>query len=91
MLNHQHIGSSLDDFLEEEGLLAEAEAVAAKRVLLLTAEQAENEQIEQLYQQFEKGEISLGYFAGQMGVGVRELYGTLEKRWLATSNIRMGS
>ncbi len=27
------IGSSLDAFLEEEGLLAEAEAVAAKRVL----------------------------------------------------------
>ncbi len=30
---NRHIGSSLDDFLEEEGLLAEAEAVAAKRVI----------------------------------------------------------
>ena len=27
----KYIGSKLDDFLDEEGLLAEAEAVAAKR------------------------------------------------------------
>jgi len=33
-MNEQHLGSTLDDFLEEEGLLAEAEAVAAKRVLV---------------------------------------------------------
>ena len=29
----KHIGSSFDDFLDQEGLLAEAEAVAAKRVI----------------------------------------------------------
>ena len=29
----KYIGSKLDDFLDEEGLLAEAEAVAAKRVI----------------------------------------------------------
>ena len=28
-----HLGSDFDDFLEEEGLLAEAEAVAVKRVV----------------------------------------------------------
>ncbi|NIJ41428.1 putative transcriptional regulator [Parvibaculum indicum] len=28
-----HLGSSLDDLLEEEGLLAEAQAIAIKRVL----------------------------------------------------------
>ena len=32
-MNEQHLGSSLDDFLIEEDRLAEAEAVAAKRVL----------------------------------------------------------
>ena len=32
-MTDSHLGSSLDDFLEEEGLLAEAEAVAVKRVL----------------------------------------------------------
>jgi DNA-binding Xre family transcriptional regulator len=30
---NQHVGSSFDDFLSEEGLLADAEAVAIKRVL----------------------------------------------------------
>lgn len=29
----KHIGSRLDDFLEQEGILAETEAVAAKRVI----------------------------------------------------------
>lgn len=29
----KHIGSRFDDFLDEEGLLAEAEAVAVKRVI----------------------------------------------------------
>ena len=33
MKKNQHIGSSLDDFLQEEGLLAEAEATAVKRVI----------------------------------------------------------
>ena len=32
-MNQKHIGSDFDDFLEEAGLLAEAEAVAAKRVI----------------------------------------------------------
>lgn len=30
---NQHIGSDFDDFLEEEGMLAEVEAAALKRVL----------------------------------------------------------
>jgi antitoxin HicB len=33
MKKNQHIGSDFDSFLEEEGLLAETEAVALKRVL----------------------------------------------------------
>lgn len=32
-MKQEHLGSNLDDFLQEEGLLAEAEAVAVKRVL----------------------------------------------------------
>jgi antitoxin HicB len=32
-MNEKHLGSSLDDFLAEEGQLAETEAVASKRVL----------------------------------------------------------
>ncbi|NEQ42757.1 MAG: XRE family transcriptional regulator [Leptolyngbya sp. SIOISBB] len=33
MTNNPHIGSSLDDFLEEDGVLAEVNALALKRVL----------------------------------------------------------
>ncbi|MCB9444307.1 MAG: XRE family transcriptional regulator [Ardenticatenaceae bacterium] len=32
-MKNERIGSSIDEFLKEEGLLAEAEAVAIKRVL----------------------------------------------------------
>ncbi len=32
-MNKKHVGSNFDEFLEEEGLLAEAEAVAVKRVI----------------------------------------------------------
>jgi len=32
-MNNQHIGSGFDDFLEEEGLLAETQAEASKRVI----------------------------------------------------------
>lgn len=35
----KHIGSSFDDFLEEDGYLAEAEAIAAKRVISYAIEQ----------------------------------------------------
>lgn len=43
MKTNQHVGSSFDDFLQEEGLLAEAEATAVKRVL---AHQIEKEMTE---------------------------------------------
>lgn len=43
-MNEEHLGSSLDDFLEEEGLLAEAEAVAIKRVLAFQLTQLMSEQ-----------------------------------------------
>ena len=41
--NNSHIGSSFDDFLDEEGLLAEAEEVAASRVLAFKLEQRRQE------------------------------------------------
>jgi predicted XRE-type DNA-binding protein len=41
---NEHIGSSLDDFLDEEGLLAETEAVAIKRVIAFRLEQAMEQQ-----------------------------------------------
>jgi hypothetical protein len=43
MKPNKHIGSSFDEFLQEEGLLAKAEATAVKRVLAhqIQAEMAE--------------------------------------------------
>ncbi len=43
-MKEEHLGSTLDDFLEEEGLLAEAEAVAVKRVLAFQLAQLMAEQ-----------------------------------------------
>jgi hypothetical protein len=43
--------------------------------------------LRQLYQQFAAGEISLGYFAKELGLGVRDLYAALEQRGLPTANI----
>jgi predicted XRE-type DNA-binding protein len=38
MKKNKHAGSSFDDFLREEGLLAEAEATAVKRVIAFQIE-----------------------------------------------------
>jgi antitoxin HicB len=43
-MNNKHIGSSFDDFLEEEGILTKTEAVAIKRVIAFQVEQMMLEQ-----------------------------------------------
>ncbi len=43
-MSKKHIGSGFDDFLREEGLLAQVEAVAIKRVLAFQIAQAMKEQ-----------------------------------------------
>ena len=43
--------------------------------------------LHELYKQFEAGKISLGKFAAELGLGVRDLYEALEQRNLPTSNI----
>ncbi len=43
-LKQNAIGSSFDDFLEEEGMLAEAEALAAKRVIAYQVAESMKEQ-----------------------------------------------
>lgn len=43
-MNEQHVGTDFDDFLAEENLLAEAEAVAVKRVLAFQLARAMDEQ-----------------------------------------------
>jgi antitoxin HicB len=43
-MEKKHLGSNFDDFLAEEGLLEQAEAVAIKRALAFQVEQLMNEQ-----------------------------------------------
>ncbi|GAB4502869.1 MAG: XRE family transcriptional regulator [Anaerolineales bacterium] len=43
-MNDNHLGSDFDDFLTEEGLLAEVETVAIKRVIAYQLEQLMQEQ-----------------------------------------------
>lgn len=38
-MKNKHIGSNFDDFLEEDGMLAEAEAIAVKRVITFQIKQ----------------------------------------------------
>jgi hypothetical protein len=45
--------------------------------------------LQQLYEQFEMGEISLEYFADEIGLSLRDLYDVLEQRALPTSNIEI--
>ncbi|MGB3291846.1 MAG: Fis family transcriptional regulator [Phormidesmis sp.] len=40
MMNKTHVGSSFDDFLEEDGILAEVSAVALKRIVAWQIAQA---------------------------------------------------
>jgi len=43
-MNEKHIGSDFDDFLQEEGILAETEAIAIKRVIAFQVTQLMQEQ-----------------------------------------------
>ena len=43
--------------------------------------------LQQFYQRFEAGDISLGYLARELGLNIRHLYAALEERGLPTSNI----
>jgi predicted XRE-type DNA-binding protein len=43
-MNEKHLGDTLDEFLEEEGLLAKAEAVAIKRVIAFQISQLMEQQ-----------------------------------------------
>ena len=43
-MKNNHIGSNFDDFLAEEGLLAETETIAVKRVIAFQVEQMMKEQ-----------------------------------------------
>lgn len=54
-MSKKHMGGGFDDFLRDEGILDDAEAVAAKRVIAF-----------QIAQEMERGEISQSELARRM-------------------------
>lgn len=56
MINENHVGSSFDDYLEEEGMAAEVTATALKRVLAWQIEQS-----------MQEGKVSKTMMAQRMG------------------------
>ena len=44
-------------------------------------------QLRELYRQLMAGDVSLGYFARELGVSIRDLYALLEERGLPTSSM----
>lgn len=62
MINKTHIGSSFDDFLMEEDLLQESEAVAIKRVIAYALEQkmiADNMSVNRLAKELETSRTAI--------------------------------
>jgi antitoxin HicB len=55
-MDNKHMGGSLDDFLRDDGLLEDAEAVATKRVIA-----------HQIAQEMERADISQSELARRMG------------------------
>jgi len=45
------------------------------------------QKLEQLYEEFQRGESSLGYLADQLGISPWEVVELLEKRGLRTTNL----
>ena len=67
-MNKQHIGSNFDDFLKQEGLLAECEAGALKRVVAW-----------QLEQEMKRRKISRAKLASRMNTSRAALDGLFSK------------
>ena len=62
MIDKKHIGSSFDDFLAEEDILQESEAVAIKRVLAYALEQkmaADNISVTRLAKELETSRAAI--------------------------------
>jgi len=66
---------------------AERSGVDEKVVVADLLQVGFEQKLRELYSQYQQGDISLGYLAEQLGVGVWQLYHLLEDRGLRTANI----
>jgi antitoxin HicB len=72
-MKNKHIGSNFDDFLKEEGILEEVEAVAAKRVFIF-----------QLEQELKKQKVNKEELAQRMGTSRSAIRRLLDPRQPST-------
>ena len=68
-MKNKHTGSNFDNFLNEEGILAEAEAAAAKRVIAF-----------QIHETMKRKKINKSHLAIQMGTSRSALERLLEPK-----------
>jgi predicted HTH domain antitoxin len=82
------ITASTSEVMEEIGarLLQEAEARPSPVLLDLVKRGVEQKLLE-LYEEFQRGECSLGYLAEQLGISPWEAVHLLEERGLRTTNL----
>jgi len=60
---------------------------AAPEFFITLVEKEYQNRLRELYEQYQRGEISLGYLAKEMGLGRREIEDVLEKKGLKVVNI----
>ncbi len=66
---------------------AERSGVDEKEIVVDLLKAGFEQKLRELYAQYQQGEISLGFLAEQLGVGVWQVYHLLEERGLRTANI----
>jgi len=76
-----------DVFFKFIRIRALEEQTAEPEFFIKLVEREYQRNLRALYDQYQRGEISLGYLAKEMGLGRREVEDVLEKQGLKVSNI----
>ncbi len=76
-----------DVFFKFIKMRASEEKTAEPEFFIKLVEREYQRKLRELYDQDQRGEISLGYLAKEMGLGRREVEDILEKQGLKVSNI----
>ena len=76
-----------DIFVKFIKMRALEEKTAEPEFFIKLVEREYQRKLRELYDQYQRGRISLGYLAREMGLGRREVEDVLEKQGLKVSNI----
>lgn len=76
-----------DVFFKFIKMRAFEEKTAEPEFFIKLVEREYQRKLRELYDEYQRGEISLGYLAKEMGLGRREVEDILEKQGLKVSNI----